>query len=95
MAKILDNTITCPLCNCKFKVEKEDVETIKGWLARDKDGSLAVYLYIKPYKAIGRDNIPLDYWYNNKPCIDLDENLYPEVTWNTEPKEIEVQIIFK
>lgn len=29
MADILDNTMVCSFCNCKFKVEKDDVETIK------------------------------------------------------------------
>ena len=45
MAKIIDNTLTCPFCNCKFEVEKDDVKIIKEY-------SAVGYYHYNVYKII-------------------------------------------
>lgn len=60
---------------------------MRFWLARDKDGSLNLY-----------DNIPdkrseyfLSYaGYNDIP---LDERLFPEVTYENSPRQVELKLI--
>lgn len=45
MAEILENTMVCSFCNCKFKVEKNDVETIRVY-------SSAGYYHYNVFKRI-------------------------------------------
>ena len=55
------------------------------WIARDKNGALALYTeeptlcYNKQYEGT----------YDSQ-MIDLDENLFPEVTFENSPQEIEL-----
>lgn len=43
--EILDNELTCSFCNCKFKITKDDVKTIKEY------SSVGTYHY-NYYKVI-------------------------------------------
>lgn len=45
MAEIIDNTLTCPFCKCKFKVDKDDVKIVKEW-------SSVGYYHYDVYKKI-------------------------------------------
>ena len=59
---------------------------MKMWIARDKDGSLALFRY-KPFK--------MRYDTFDKFCgdiIELDKNLYPEVTFENSPQEVELKL---
>lgn len=61
---------------------------MKLWIARDKNGALALYTeepmlyynsqYEGPYKS---------------QMIDLDENLFPEVTFENSPQMVEVKLV--
>lgn len=61
------------------------------WIARDKDGEISIYKN-KPWK---RENEPYhngefdsdDYY------INIDKELYPEVTWENSPKEFELKAV--
>lgn len=68
----------------------EDVDTvIQGWIARDKNGDLVCCAGSRPYKE---ENIP--FWKVNFrnfiECIPND--LYPDLTWDSEPEEVEIII---
>lgn len=61
------------------------------WIARDKDGEISIYKS-KPWK---RENEPYhngefdsdDYY------INIDKELYPEITWENSPKEFELKAV--
>lgn len=63
------------------------------WIARDKDGEISIYKN-KPWK---RENEPYhngefdsdDYY------INIDKELYPEITWENSPKEFELKAVEK
>lgn len=59
---------------------------MKMWIARNKDGSLALFRY-KPWK-IRYDTFDK----LRRDCIELDKKLYPEVTFENSPKEAELVI---
>ena len=57
------------------------------WIARDKNGSIWLY-ESKPTKF--ENHWAVD---DNRPCIILNKNLFPEVKWkDKEPKEVELKI---
>ena len=60
---------------------------INGWVARDKNGELNLF-EVKP-----RRDENFGYWwdrdYQSSP---IDENAFPELTWENEPKEVELLI---
>lgn len=63
---------------------------ISGWIARDKDGELALFReYDKPFKS-GE----YDYWISDFPRIgrDIPEDLFPDLTWETDPQPVEIII---
>jgi len=65
--------------------------TIKGWVARDKDGSL----YFYDHKPI-RDNEDEDFVEQNADAYLLHDGLdIPSITWNDEPIEAELTIKIK
>ena len=52
------------------------------WIARDSDGSLFVYTE-KPHKN------KLCWFIDNSYCLEVDNNLFPEVRWeDEEPREL-------
>lgn len=57
---------------------------LKGWVARDKVGNL--YLYMR--KPI-RGKIE---WYSGFPVNNLPNNSMPNLTWDDEPLEVEINI---
>lgn len=55
------------------------------WIARDENKDL--YLYERePIKEY-------DYFYSSYVSIELDKNLFPEVTWENSPKQVELKLI--
>lgn len=61
-----------------------DLPRFPAWVARDKDGSL--HLFFKdPRRGIN------DSWVG-KPAGHIDDTLFPEITWDTPPKEIVILI---
>ena len=63
----------------------EDVDTvIQGWVARDEDGHLFMYC-TKPE----RDEA-LQVWMGRYADFDLRNALFPDLTWDSEPEEVEI-----
>ena len=59
------------------------MEDNKLWIARDKNG--ATYLFVsKPY----RDKM-FDIWNGSEFCK-INKNLFPDITWDDEPLEVEL-----
>ena len=62
----------------------------KLWIARDKDGTLALFKY-KPINYSDRCWILHDeVEYGN--YIEMDSELFPEITWDNSPKEITLNV---
>lgn len=67
------------------KQEKNAEETvIQGWVARDEDGHLFMYC-TKPE----RDEA-LQVWMGRYADFDLRNALFPDLTWDSEPEEVEI-----
>ena len=65
---------------------------IKGWVARDKDGQLCIfYDGDKPHR--GECN---SWWYPEYclegDCMTIDDDMFPDLTWESEPIEVELTI---
>lgn len=68
--------------------EIESLPKIKGWVARDECGLL--FYRKKPYRY---DGIFYSHWTDESSSeIPLDDNLFPELTWEDEPVEVELII---
>lgn len=59
------------------------------WIARDKDGTLSLYRD-KPVRA-GIE--PYRWWGDEVDGFDLDSSLFPNLTWEDEPIEVDLTII--
>lgn len=73
---------------------------MKLWIARDKDGSLSLYLCRpieiggKFYVSDGLYRIDYDTSYVKGWYIDgIDRNLFPEVTFENSPQEVELKLV--
>lgn len=61
------------------------------WIARDKDGKLYLFTFVKPVRK-DEDGC----WIKDEHCSDLelvgsirlDDNLFPQLTWDDEPMEV-------
>ena len=59
------------------------------WITRDKDGKLYLFTFVKPVR---RDEEGC--WVKDEHCCDLadsirlDDNLFPQLTWDDEPMEV-------
>lgn len=68
------------------KQEKEADTVIQGWVARDECGDL--YMYICKPKKISN----LGYWDGDVVDVAPSNNLFPDLTWESEPQEVEIII---
>lgn len=79
----------------KQKKDAEDT-VIQGWVCRDKKDK-ALYLHAeKPYRAQSGCDVwdGPDWWESDCPyLLPLDKSLFPNLTWESDP--IEVEIIIK
>ncbi len=68
--------------------EKEESEfpIIKGWVARDKDGTLILGRAC-PYRITGSG-----VWMGFHQCMKIDNESFPDLKWEDEPIEVEIQI---
>ena len=68
--------------------EKEEPSYIERWLARDKDGTLCLYIGEEPPK---KEKLVWDAEYDD--FIELDGSLFPEVKWSDdEPTKVKLVI---
>lgn len=68
------------------KQEKDADTVIQGWVARDEDGHLFMYS-TKPE----RDEA-LQEWMGRYANFDLRDYLFPDLTWDDDPQEVEIII---
>lgn len=61
---------------------------MKYWIARDKDGCLFFYKE-EPFKDFNMWHISIPDTF----CEPIDPNLFPEVTWENSPQEVELKLI--
>ena len=57
------------------------------WIARDEDGTLNLFTEFKPHRVDGlwiNDSLSDDYY------IQLDESLFPEITYHNNPVEVSI-----
>lgn len=71
------------------KQEKDADTVIQGWVARDKGGTICLYneypeRYNAPINEWGSDN-PLQYYR-------IPDELFPDLTWESEPEPVEIII---
>lgn len=66
--------------------EKDADTVISGWVARDESGDLYMYIY-KPKKISN-----LGYWDGDVADVAPSNNLFPDLTWESEPQEVEIII---
>lgn len=69
---------------------QSDTTTIRGWVARDKDMPQEVALNLHTYKPVWI--LRYGYWGRAGGHITLDHHLFPEITWESEPVEVEITI---
>ena len=60
--------------------------TIKGWVARNKDGDINCYPYFQP------DRLDEHRWVSDPNQFNLDHKKFPSLRWEDEPREVEIII---
>ena len=68
-----------------FNVDSDDT-VIQGWMSRDKNGDLYIYT-CKPERISN-----LGYWDGNVSDITLSNDLFPDLTWESDPEPVEIII---
>ena len=75
------------------------LNTKEVWIARDKDGELNVYwesLDWGPLVCAGKDGCWWAWWEEGeRPHINIDKNLFPEITFENSPKKAEMHVNLK
>lgn len=71
------------------KQEKDTDTVIQGWVARASDGHLALFKRKPDREIYMRSNNGL--WFGGS-MTELDSNLFSDLTWDSEPLEVEIQI---
>ena len=70
----------------EFLSEESKEVTIEGWVARDKSGCLFLH-YWEPHRTPGGDK-----WYSEFAQKCLPKDSFPEVTWESNPKRVNITI---
>lgn len=77
------------------KQEKDADTVIQGWVCRDKKDN-ALYLHVeKPYSAQSGCDVwdDPDWWgIDCASFLPLDKSLFPNLTWESDPQEVEITI---
>lgn len=67
------------------------MEGMKLWIARNKDGSLQLH---EEKPSLVYDEVLRNWYYENGNFLDFyDESLFPEVTFENSPKEVEIKLV--
>ena len=71
--------------------EISSLSKVKGWVARDRGGDLHIFK-AKPDRV--KDNLGLDYdnYWCGEYITELDCDIFPDLTWESEPIEVELLI---
>lgn len=69
------------------KQEKDAEDTvIQGWVARDKNGDLFMYSTKPEWDRL------TGMWYGERALITPSNDLFPDLTWESEPESVEIVI---
>lgn len=70
------------------KQESKQETVIQGWVARDAGGFISLFSYCPD--RVMHDN--LGFWGHNDGSdeIDLPKNSFPDLTWESEPEQVEI-----
>lgn len=68
------------------------MNTKKLWVARDKDGELNLYL-AKPIRFNNSNGWEKDCWDTDDEFLTIDTNLFPNLKWEDEPRQVELNEI--
>lgn len=83
--------------NIIYMAHKNKNQTVRMWVARDKS-SQELYLYTeKPILCKGEYYYPdlhKDYL-DDGDCLQLDDTMFPEVTFDNSPQEVEIKLVNK
>lgn len=60
---------------------------IKFWIARNEDGTLVLHE--------SEPRCPFSHWHNTNQEFYLDSELFPEVTFENSPQEVELKLVEK
>lgn len=75
-----------------FDVEEETEEvTIEGWICRDGGGGLFL-CGEKPTREYDEETSDDGFWDDSDNSINLDRNLFPNITWHSEPRFVTITI---
>ena len=66
------------------------VDTFNCYVARDENGALCYYSH-KPFRSI--NDVDTGIWLNEKGIYGfLPSKMFPEITWDDEPRKVEISI---
>lgn len=71
------------------KQESKQETVLSGWVARDKSGTVCLY-----NECPERYNAPINEWVADNPLqyYRIPDELFPDLTWESEPEEVEIVI---
>ena len=77
-------------------LDMDKIETIKGWIARDDDYTLAFH-YVKPRRVVFQDGRRSKegtpwVWFNDEGWLLMPTDFFPDLKWEDEPIEVELTI---
>lgn len=77
-------------CGAKWADEHPNLYNMKLWIARNQDNSLHIH-NVKPSPIY--DDYTKQWTYEGDLSMEIDENLYSEVTFENSPQEVELNLV--
>lgn len=66
---------------------------IQGWVGRDQDGYVSLFKNKPIRDTCDKDDMPYGFWDDvDGNCIDLPITSFPDITWESEPLDVEIII---
>ena len=81
-------------CLREIQIVKEKYESlpkIRGWVARDKDGTLAFHTGAAPVR-MKEFSSRKEIWDNFGSGMNISKSMFPEILWESDPVEVELLI---
>lgn len=75
-----------------FNLDAENT-VIQGWVGRDQDGYISLFKDKPIRDTCDKDDIPYGFWDEaNSNHLELPITSFPDLTWESEPEQVEVII---
>ncbi len=71
----------------KALTEIESLPKIHGWAARDKNGEIHVF-EVEPRRSCMEES----WWDRDYVSVEIEKDSFPDITWESEPTEVELLI---